>query len=122
MPPDDCLGLNNHERLFPTRPPTPQDDPEHTIRNREPRLRMSRHQDGKLLPQGQVFQEQIATRTKEADYHDVQEPQRTKHVSVVAGKVNIQVKSAIRFATMLDGENEDGVSVVVEADTIVADA
>jgi hypothetical protein len=40
-------------------------------------------QNGELLPQRQVFQEQVVTRTDRLNEQSEQEPQRARHVPVV---------------------------------------
>jgi len=59
MPTDDSFRLDNEERLPPPMPESAQDDPEQPIWDGKPRMRMPTCQDGKLLPQGQVFEEEI---------------------------------------------------------------
>jgi hypothetical protein len=40
---------------------------------------MFSRQDGKLLPKGKVFQQQVAARTKELGCQDRQKPQQVQH-------------------------------------------
>jgi hypothetical protein len=60
MPPNDCLRLDEDQRLSPSRPEPPQDHPEEFVRMSKSRLRTPSFQDAELLPKSQVFQEQIA--------------------------------------------------------------
>ena len=57
MPGDNCFGLDDHQGGFPVAPHAPQPDPEDSISGRQFQPFGSRTpQDGKLLPQGEVFQ------------------------------------------------------------------
>ena len=60
MPANDCLRLDEEQRPTPSGPEPSQDPPEEFVRNTKPRLRTPSLQNSKLLPQCQVFQEQIA--------------------------------------------------------------
>ncbi len=83
MPTDNSLRLHDEERLFPSRPQSPQHHPKQPIWRGETRLRMFLLQDCKLLPQCQVFQEKVTTSTKEPGHENEQKPHRAKHRSVV---------------------------------------
>jgi hypothetical protein len=76
MPADDGLRLNEDQRTFPFRPEPPQYHPEQPIRRSETELRVPLLQDSELLTKGQIFQEQIATRTNEPGSQFEQEPQQ----------------------------------------------
>jgi hypothetical protein len=67
MPANDRLRLHQNQRLLPFGPEAAQCCPKQSISGGKARPRASLLQNGKLLPQGQVFQEQIATRTKGPD-------------------------------------------------------
>jgi hypothetical protein len=74
MPADDGLWLDEDQRTFPFRPEPSQYHPEQSIRRSETGLRVPLLQGSELLPQGQVFQEQIATRTNGPGSQFEQEP------------------------------------------------
>jgi len=76
MPADDGLWLDEDQRTFPFRPEPPQYHPEQPIRRSETGLRVPLLQGSELLPQGQIFQEQIATRTNGPGSQFEQEPQQ----------------------------------------------
>jgi len=57
----------------------PQHHPEQFIGNSKSQLRVTAFQDGKLLTQRQVFQEQVAAGTDRSNERDEQQPQRTRH-------------------------------------------
>src|SRR5580658_7502518 len=65
MPANDCLWLDENQRLLPSRPEPPQHHLEQSVRSGQSRLRTSLPQDRKLLPKRQVFQEQVSARTEE---------------------------------------------------------
>ena len=69
--------LDEDQRTFPFRPEPPQYHPEQPIRRSETGLRVPLLQGSELLPQGQIFQEQIATRTNGLGSQFEQEPQQT---------------------------------------------
>jgi hypothetical protein len=60
VPANNSLRLDEDQRPIPSRPKPSQDPPEEFVRNTKPRLRTPSLQNSKLLPQCQVFQEQIA--------------------------------------------------------------
>jgi len=66
MPADDSFRLHNKECLPPPRPESAEANPKQPIRDGKSRMGMPTCQNGKLLPQGQVFEEQIAAGSEEA--------------------------------------------------------
>jgi hypothetical protein len=70
MPANYGLRLHKDQCLLPSRPEPPQDNPEEFVTNGKSRLRMPFLEDSELLPQSQIFQEQITTGAKEADRND----------------------------------------------------
>src|ERR1035441_3937 len=60
VPANNSLRLDEDQRPIPSPPKPSQDHPEEFVRNTKPRLRTPSLQNSKLLPQCQVFQEQIA--------------------------------------------------------------
>ena len=60
VPTNNSLRLDENERPLPARPEPPKDHPKDSVRNAKPPLRTPSLQNSKLLPQSQVFQEQIA--------------------------------------------------------------
>jgi len=66
MPAHDCLRLDDHQRPFPIRPELPKQNPEEPILQSDPWLRVLCLQNHELLPQGEDFQQQRASRTKDA--------------------------------------------------------
>ena len=73
------LRLDNNQRLLPSRPEPPQHNPEEPIRSSKSRLRTPLPQDRKLLPERQVFQQQVAARAKEVNSQNEQKPHRGQH-------------------------------------------
>jgi hypothetical protein len=57
MPTDNRLGSNKDQSSQPSRPDTPQSNPEETIGTGKPWPRAMSREDQNLLPQSQVFQE-----------------------------------------------------------------
>jgi hypothetical protein len=64
MPADNGLRLDKDQRLLPSRPKPTYHHPEQFVGSGKPGLRMPYFQDSKLLPEGQIFQKQIAAGTK----------------------------------------------------------
>ena len=58
MPADDGLGLDHRERLLLARPPATQRRPEESIERAESRSRVLPSEDGKLLAEREVLQDQ----------------------------------------------------------------
>jgi hypothetical protein len=61
MPADKRLGSNNDQGSLPSRPDTPQSNPEEAIGTGKPWPRAMSREDQNLLPQSQVFQEKMMT-------------------------------------------------------------
>jgi len=55
VPANDCLRLDEDQRLLPSRPEPFKHHPEQHIENSKSRLWMSLLQDGKLLPESQIL-------------------------------------------------------------------
>jgi len=119
MPANNGLRLYEDQRPLPSRPEPPQYHPEPSFRSGKSRLRMPSFQNNELLPKSQVFQKQVVARTDRSNEQDEQEPQRARHESVVSNASLLQNQSAVGFASMLDGEDEDRVAEVVEAHMVV---
>jgi hypothetical protein len=84
MPSDNGLRLDKNQGPFPSRPKPPEHHPEQFVRSGKPRLRMLLFQNGELLAQSQIFQQQVAARTNRSNKQDKQVLQRTEHKPVVA--------------------------------------
>jgi len=93
VPANDRFRLDEDQGLFPIRPELPQDHPEHLVRSGKPRLKVLLFQNGKLLPKGQVFQEEVAARTTKPNKKIEQELQPTEHEPVVAEAQRISMQS-----------------------------
>jgi len=93
MPANHGLGLNEDQRPLPSRPKPPEHYPEHFVGSGKSGLRMSRFQDGELLPKRQVFQHQVAPRTARPNDQIEQELQRTEHEPVVAAAPRIAMQN-----------------------------
>jgi hypothetical protein len=65
MPANNGLWLHEDRRLLPPTPKPAQHPPEEFVRNGSAQLRMPPFQDSKLLPERQIFWEQVAARAKE---------------------------------------------------------
>src|ERR1035437_7181460 len=87
VPADDRLGLQKHQGLLPARPEPAHKNPEDPVRSLEPRFWTPHLQNGKLLPQGQILQEQIATRRKGSDKRYEQKPQQAQHKDSLTRKI-----------------------------------
>src|ERR1019366_4088665 len=74
MPANDCLRLHENQRLLPFGPEARQSRPEQPIRRGKARPRASLLQNGKLLPKGQILQEQIAAGTEGSSSQYEQKP------------------------------------------------
>ena len=84
VPTNDGLWLDKGQHPLPSGPEPPQHHPEQLVRNCKSRLWVPLLQDAELLPECQVFQEQVAARTGRSNEPDEQEPERARHVPVVA--------------------------------------
>ena len=95
----DSLRLDEDQCPFPSRPEPPQHHPEQFVRSKNPRLRMPPLQNRKLLPKGQVFQEQVMARTEESNSKCSQKSQQAQHeisFTCTQGKVNSPLICMIR--------------------------
>ena len=66
MPADNRLRLHENQCTLPSPPEPPQHHPEQFVCESEPWLLGASFQDCKLLPEGQILQEEIAARAKES--------------------------------------------------------
>jgi len=73
------IRLHQNQRLLASAPNSLQRDPEQSVGSSKPRLRTPPAQNGQLLPQRQVFQDQISTRAKTSSKENSQEPQKAQH-------------------------------------------
>jgi hypothetical protein len=64
MPTDNRLGPHENQRTFPSIPEPPQHHPEQFVRDSKPRLWVPPFQNSELLPESQIFQEQLAANLK----------------------------------------------------------
>src|ERR1700740_3840359 len=71
MPPNHGSGCNQNQRLFPASPKPSQHDPEQLVQRRESPARSPRAQSQELLAEGQVFEDEILSRT-EGNYNPTQ--------------------------------------------------
>jgi len=76
VPSHHGLRLNENQRVFSPQPEASQDYPECLVTRTKPRLRMPLSQNSELLPKSQVFQEQVAARTKNPVNKNRQKPQQ----------------------------------------------
>src|ERR1035437_1954220 len=84
VPANDGLRLDKDQCPLPSRPEPLQDHPEQLVASSKSRLWALPLQDAKLLPQRQVFQKQVTSRTGKANEQDEQKPHRTRHEPLVA--------------------------------------
>ncbi len=82
MPADDGLGLDDGERLLPSRPAAAQDNPEDAIGRAETRPRLLPLEDSELLSEREVLQDQVGPSGEEreeglGDGHSMIEHPRT---------------------------------------------
>ena len=64
MPPNHCSGCNQNQRLFPASPKPSQHDPEQLLQSTESPARSPCAQSQELLAEGQVFEDEILSRTE----------------------------------------------------------
>jgi hypothetical protein len=86
MPANHRLWLHKNQRSLPFGPEARQGCPEQPIRRGKARPRASLLQNGKLLPKGQVLQEQIAAGTEGSGSQYEQEPQQAQHEASLTRK------------------------------------
>src|SRR3990172_11928734 len=65
MPADHGVGLDENHHFLPPRPHAAQDDPEEAIRSPHARSRPLDGENGELLAESEVFQEEVAPRGEE---------------------------------------------------------
>ena len=82
VPSDHRLRLNKHKRLFPSRPEPAHEHPKESVMRSESRPRTPALQYDKLLPQSQILQEQVATRTEQPTNKSQKGPEQSYHTSV----------------------------------------
>jgi hypothetical protein len=78
--------LKDNQYLLPGRPEATQYHPEKSVGNSHARTRNSPFQGSKLLPEGEIFQEKITTKTKEYDNRNGQEILQTQDQSSIPRK------------------------------------
>jgi hypothetical protein len=71
---NNSLWLDKDQRSLPPRPQATQHHPKESIRGVESLLRMLSLQNDELLPQRQIFQDQIAARAKTSSEANDHEP------------------------------------------------
>ena len=86
MPTDNCARLYDEKGLLPSRPDPAQDDPKEPVRSREPGQRMLGSQNRELLPQCQVFQEEVTARADRPNEENEQKPQQAGHARFISRK------------------------------------
>jgi len=79
VPANHSLRLYENQHTLPSRPEPPQCHPEQLVRTCIPRLRTPRFQNSKLMPQSQVFQQKVATRTYRPNQQNEQESHQAQH-------------------------------------------
>ena len=79
VPANHRLRLDEDQCPPPTSPEAPQANPEQFVKNGKPRLRMLLFENTKLMPQSQVFQEQLTARAKESRKENSKEPHQANH-------------------------------------------
>jgi hypothetical protein len=85
MPTDNRLRPHENQRTLPSIPEPPQDHPEQFVRDSKPRLWVPPFQNSELLPESQIFQQQLAARVKESDSQNKEKHQETEHEPVSHG-------------------------------------
>jgi hypothetical protein len=65
MPAHDGLGLHDRQHARPSRPATPEAQPEETIAKAQPGSRILKLEDADLLPEGHEFQSEVMSRAEE---------------------------------------------------------
>src|SRR3972149_11591739 len=65
MPADHGVGVDENHHFLPPRPHAAQDDPEEAIRSPHARSRPLDGENGELLAESEVFQEEVAPRGEE---------------------------------------------------------
>lgn len=101
MPADDGFRLDEDQCALPSRPETPQQMPKQFAESRKSRLRMPGFQDGKLLPQGKIFEQKFPARTRGPGKRLKQQLQRAEHAPVVAVLPLVEESSTVGFPAMM---------------------
>src|ERR1017187_658703 len=86
VPTNDRLRPHENQRLLPPRPESSQHHPKQFVRSGKPDLRAPSFQRPELLPKSEIFQEQIAARTKRPCSHNEQKPQQVQHKACASPK------------------------------------
>ena len=107
VPTNHGLRLNEEQCPLPPRPEPPQNPPEQFAGHSKSWLGVPLFQDAELLTQRQVFQEQVAARTDRANEQDEQEPQRTRHVSLVAEPQEYRAGNLVKLPKEKPPANSD---------------
>src|ERR1017187_3199543 len=97
VPSNNGFRLNKDQCPLPSRPKPPQNHPKQSVGSSKARLWMLSCQDGKLLPERQIFQEQIVARTDRSKEQDNQEPHRTRHVPLVSELQEYRAVTVVKF-------------------------
>jgi len=84
MPANNGLRLDEDQCPLPSGPEPPQYHLEQFVRSSKSRLRTLLFQNGELLPESHVFQQQIAARGAGLNDQDKQELHRTEHKTSLA--------------------------------------
>src|ERR1019366_1276645 len=87
MPANNCLWLHENQCSLPTRPEPSQHHPEQPVSNPKPGLWMPPFQRSELLPEGEIFEEQVAAKTDGSSSQNKQEPQQAEHGASLTRKI-----------------------------------
>jgi hypothetical protein len=87
MPANNCLWLHENQCSLPTRPEPSQHHPEQLVSNPKPGLWMPPFQRGELLPEGEIFEEQVAAKTDGSSSQNKQEPRQAEHGASLTRKI-----------------------------------
>jgi hypothetical protein len=87
MPANNCLWLHENQCSLPTRPEPSQHHPEQLVSNPKPGLWMPPFQRSELLPEGEIFEEQVAAKTDGSRSQNKQEPQQAEHGASLTWKI-----------------------------------
>jgi hypothetical protein len=79
MPAHDRFWGDDEERPLPTGPDSPSNDPEEPVETAQAWPRMAPLQNGKLLAQSQIFDEETSLRAKEANHRPNEKSDESKH-------------------------------------------
>jgi hypothetical protein len=84
MPSHNRLRCDQHERLLPAGPESPQNNPEQLVHGRQSRTRSLGVQSQQLLTEREVFEKEILTGAERANHPANEVPERAEHNEILS--------------------------------------